>query len=90
MMKPAKRVTLLILGILLLWAPGIHAQGAINPYLQNMVDVRASSDESWQEAQQMISRLNHVENSILYQTAAMVLCLYSLIHRLQSSRNLHI
>lgn len=70
MMKPAKRVTLLILGILLLWAPGIHAQEAINPYLQNMVDVRASSDESWQEAQQMISRLNHVENSILYQTSS--------------------
>ena len=70
MMKSATRVTLLILGVLLLWAPGIHAQEAINPYLQNMVEVRASSDESWQEAQQMISRMNHVENSILYQTSS--------------------
>ena len=68
-MNAAKRITLLIAGILLLWAPGVHAEGAINPYLQNMVDVRASSDESWQEAQRMISRMNHVENSILYQTS---------------------
>lgn len=68
-MNAAKRITLLIVGILLLWAPGIRAEEAINPYLQNMVDVRASSDESWQEAQRMISRMNHVENSILYQTS---------------------
>lgn len=68
MMKSAKRVTLLILGILLFWVPNVNAQEAINPYLQNMVDVRASSDESWQEAQRMIGRMNNVENRILYQT----------------------
>ncbi len=68
MMKAAKRVTLLILGILLFWVPHVNAQEEINPYLQNMVDVRTSSDESWQEAQRMISRMNNVENRILYQT----------------------
>lgn len=67
-MKAAKRITLLILGILLFWVPNANAQEAINPYLQNMVDVRTSSDESWQEAQRMISRMNNVENQILYQT----------------------
>lgn len=69
-MKAAKSVTLLILGILLFWVPNVSAQEEINPYLQNMVDVRASSDESWQEAQRMISRMNNVENSILYQTSS--------------------
>ena len=68
MMKAAKRVTLLILGILLFWVPNANAQEAVNPYLQNMVDVRTSSDESWQEAQRMIGRMNNVENRILYQT----------------------
>lgn len=67
-MKVAKRVTLLILGILLFWVPNADAQEAINPYLQNMIDVRAESDESLQEAQRMISRMNNVENQILYQT----------------------
>lgn len=68
MMQAAKKVTLLILGILIFWVPNVSAEESINPYLQNMVDVRTSSDESWQEAQRMISRMNHVENRILYQT----------------------
>lgn len=51
------------------WTPSIGAQEVINPYLQNMVDVRASSEESQQEAQRMISRMNNVENNILYQTS---------------------
>ena len=67
-MRVARRVTLFTLVILLFWVPNANAQEAINPYLQNMVDVRASSDESWQEAQKMIARMNNVENSILYQT----------------------
>lgn len=67
-MRAARRVTLFTLVILLFWVPNANAQEAINPYLQNMVDVRASSDESWQEAQRMISRMNNVENQILYQT----------------------
>lgn len=68
-MQAAKRVILLILGILMFWTPSIDAHEAVNPYLQNMVDVRASSEESQQEAQRMISRMNNVENSILYQTS---------------------
>lgn len=67
-MKTAKRITLLVLGLLLFIVPGVKAQEGINPSLENMVDVRASSDESWQEAQKMIARMNNVENSILYQT----------------------
>lgn len=70
MMRAAKRVTIFIVAILMLWAPGAQAQEAINPYLANMIDVRTSSDESWQEAQRMISRMNNVENSILYQTSS--------------------
>lgn len=69
-MQAAKRVILLILGILMIWTPSMYAQETINPYLQNMVDVRASSEESQQEAQRMINRMNNVENSILYQTSS--------------------
>src|SRR5699024_12436731 len=66
-MRVARRVTLFTLVILLFWVPNANAQEAINPYLQNMVDVRASSDERWKEAQKIITRMNNVENSILYQ-----------------------
>lgn len=67
-MRTTKRATFLILAILLFLTPVVNAQEAINPSLQNMVEVRTSSDESWQEAQRMIARMNQVEDSILYQT----------------------
>lgn len=46
----------------------VQAEEHINPHLLSLVDVRASSEENILEAKNMIDRLNHVENSILYQT----------------------
>lgn len=66
-MKAARRTGLLMIVILLFMAPRVDAQEQLNPYLLDLVEVRASTDESRAEAQNMINRLNNVENSILYQ-----------------------
>lgn len=69
--KAARRIGLLILGILLFMTPAmqnnVQGQEQLNPYLLELVEVRATTDESRAEAQNMISRMNNVENSILYQ-----------------------
>ncbi|MCK1975916.1 hypothetical protein LNK15_02450 [Jeotgalicoccus huakuii] len=68
MIRATRRASFIIIAMLLMITPLVKAQEEINPYLLNMVDIRASSEEANQEAWQMISRMNHVENRILYET----------------------
>lgn len=68
MMKATRRSILMMIAILLMITPMVKAEGEISPYLLNMIDIRTSSEESNQEAWRMVSRMNNVENRILYET----------------------
>lgn len=67
-MKATKRIIILVLSMLFVITPQLNAEEQFNPYLLNMVDIRTSSDEANQEAWNMVSRLNHVDGRILYET----------------------